>query len=109
MVEWIAEGVRNGLSPFLKLLPVGCVLTCAESFVNSVRTHCTPLIVVAHKPYLCNRLETFVLCYHLRDEVTMVVDDRHLLCVFVIEFLSGFCLQQKILVHECFHNYSFYY
>ena len=50
MIQGIAEGVRNGLSPLLKLFPVRSILTSAITLVNAIGTHGTPLIVVTSEP-----------------------------------------------------------
>ena len=78
VVERVAESIGNGLGPFLELLPVGGVIARAIYFGNAVAAHCTPFVMVAHQPDLGNGFKTFVLCHHLRAEVTMVVDNRHL-------------------------------
>ena len=52
MIERITEGIWHCFCPLLKLLPIAGILTCTETFVNTIRTHSTPLIVVAHEPYL---------------------------------------------------------
>ena len=59
--------------------------------------------MVASEPYLGDGIEMLVLCYLLRDEVTVVVDDGHLRCVFVIELLRRLGLEQKVFVHEFLH------
>ena len=50
MIQGIAEGVRNGLSPLLKLFPVRSILTSAITLVNAIGTHSTPLVVVPSEP-----------------------------------------------------------
>ena len=104
VVERVAESIRNGLRPFLKFLPVGGVLTGAETLIHSVGTHSAPFVVVAHEPDLCDGFETFVLGNHLRNKVAVIIDNRHFSRMIVIQFLCGLCLQQEIFVHESFHK-----
>ena len=104
VVKRVAESIRNGLCPFLELLPVGSVFACAETLVHSVGTHCAPFVVVAHEPDLCDGFETFVLGNHLRNKVAVIIDNRHFSRMIVIQLLCGLCLQQEIFVHERLHN-----
>ena len=50
MVEWIPECIWNSLCPFLEFLPVRSVFACTESLIHTIRSHCTPFIMVASKP-----------------------------------------------------------
>ena len=104
VVERVAERIRNGLCPLLELLPVRSVFACAVFLVYSVRTHSAPFVVVAHEPDLCDGFKTLVLGNHLRNKVAVIIDNRHLCRMIVIQLLCGLGLQQEIFVHECFHN-----
>ena len=103
VVQWVTEGVRHGLSPLFKLLPVCGVLTGAEALVNTIGTHSAPLVVVAHKPNLSYRLKTLVLSYHLWNEVAMIVYDRHLGRMVVVQILRCLGLEQEVFVIKLFH------
>ena len=52
MVKRITEGIWHCFCPLLKLLPIAGILTRTETFVNTIGTHSTPLVVVTHEPYL---------------------------------------------------------
>jgi hypothetical protein len=45
-----------------------------------------------------------VVGHHLGNQVTMVVDDRHLGSMIVVQILSHLGLQNKVLVVELFHD-----
>ena len=104
MVEGVAHSVGHGLCPLFELLPVGGVLTGAETLVYTVGTHSPPLVVVAFEPHFGEVFEDVVVGHILGDEVAVLVDDGHLGCVFVIEPLGGFGLQQEVVVIESFHT-----
>ena len=109
VIKRVTERIRHRLCPFLKLLPVGRIAARAVTLRHPVRTHGTPLVVVAHQPNLCNRVETFVLGHHLRNQVAVIIDNRHLRRVLVVELLRCISLQEEIFVHECFHLCMFDY
>jgi len=50
VIQRIAESIRYGFRPFLKLFPIGGVLAGTETFVHTVGAHGTPLVVVASQP-----------------------------------------------------------
>ncbi len=103
MIERVTESVGNCLCPLLELLPVGGILAGAETLVNAIAAHGTPLVVIAHEPDLCDRLETLVFGYHLGNEVTVIIDDRHFSRMLVVKLLCSFGLQQEVLIQKCFH------
>ena len=105
VVQRVTEGVRHGLSPLLKLLPVAGVLAGAVSLIHTVRTHGTPLIVVTAEPQLCDALETMVVGHHFGDQMTVIIDDGHLSRMVVIQVLSRLGLQNEVIIIELLHNY----
>ena len=107
VVKRVAECVRHRLCPLLKPLPIGGVFSCAIAFVNTIGTHSAPFVVVAHKPDLCNRLEAFILGYHLWNQVAMIVNNRHFGRMLMIEFLRSFGLQKEIFAQKGFHCVAF--
>ena len=104
VVQRVAHGIGNGLGPFLELFPVGSVLACTVAFVYAVGTHGAPLVVVASEPDFGQRTELVVVGHHLGDEVAVVVDNRHLGRMFVVERLCSFGLQQEVFIHKFLHN-----
>ena len=105
MVQRIAECVGYGLGPLLELLPVGGVLTCAVLLFYSIGTHGAPLVVVATQPQLGDRLKAVVVGHHLRDKVTMIVDNGHLGRMIVIEVLSQRGLENEVIIIEFLHTF----
>ena len=47
-----------------------------------------------------DRFKLVVVSYHLRDKVTVIVDDRHFSRMLVIQLLRSFCLQQEVDVYK---------
>ena len=73
--------------------------------VHAVRAHLAPLVVVAAQPHLGDVLPTLVARDLRRRQVAVVVDDRHLLRIAVVELLGRLRGQQEIVVderHVCF-------
>ena len=99
VIERVAERLGNRLRPFLELLPIRRVAG-AVAFVDAGRPHGTPLIVIAVEPGLRDVLEIAVLGDLLRRQVAMVVDDRQIAGVLVIELDRLIGLQQEILGDE---------
>ena len=104
VVQRITECIRYCLCPLLKLLPVACISTCAETLIYTIGTHSTPLVVVTAQPKLCDALELMIIGNHLRDEVTVIVDDRHFRRMIVIQILRSFGVEQEVFIHKMFHN-----
>ena len=64
-----------------------------KSLVNPEISHQTPLIMVARKPDLEKVGEWLVFKDLTLGKVTVVVEDRHILCVIEIKLLRGFILE----------------
>ena len=105
VVERVAHRIGNRLGPLLELLPVGRVLTRAVTLIDTVRTHGTPLIVVTLEPNLREVVELMVRSHILGNQVAVVVDNRHLGRMLMIETLGCGRLQQKIVVVKLFHSW----
>lgn len=103
VVQRVAEGVRHGLGPLLKLLPVGSVAGDI-ALVHAVGAFGTPLVVVACQPQLRNGTERPVLGYEARVEVAVIVDDGLRSGILAVERLRGGAAEQKILVKKLFHG-----
>ena len=104
MIQGITEGVRHCLRPLLKLLPIGGVVTRAIFLSNTVSAHGTPFVMIASQPQFSDASKLMVFGYHLRHQMTMIVDDGHLGRVIVKQILRGRGLQQEVFVHKCFHS-----
>ena len=105
VVQWVAESVRYCFRPFFKFFPVCGIFSRTETFVYTVCTHCTPFVVVTAQPDFSQWFKLVVVSYHLRNEMTVIVDDRHFSRMLVIQLLRSFCLQQEVFVHEVLHYY----
>ena len=99
VVERIAERLRHGLGPFLELLPVRGVAG-AEAFGHAGRAHRPPFVVIAVEPDLREVVEPVILGHLPRRQMAVVVDDRQIAGVAVIQFDGRIVLQQEILGDE---------
>ncbi|SIB38794.1 Uncharacterised protein [Mycobacteroides abscessus subsp. abscessus] len=59
--------------------------------------------MVPIQPGFCNIFELFIFINFLWADVTMVIDDRQILCFLMIQKCSRFIFQEKILAHKLFH------
>ena len=105
MVDGVAHAIRDSLGPLLELFPVTCI-TGNVTLIHAIGTQGTPFVMIATQPQFGYGAETMVLGHLAGIEVAMIVDNGQMFGRLVIKFLRGFSLQQKILVHECFHNYT---
>ena len=90
---------RHDLGPGLELLEVIGVAG-DKALLHAGRPHDPPLVVVAAEPDLGDVLELPVLRDVLGRQVAVVVEDRHLAGVLVVQPLRGLAAQQEILSHE---------
>ena len=107
VIQRISDGALQSLRPFLEFLPVGRI-SCNIALFDSIRTHLTPFVMVAAHPYLGNIIKLSVFCDFLRTDMTVVIQNRHLCCILMIQHLRSFRLQKEILIHKCFHTASSY-
>ena len=103
VIQWIADCLLKSLCPLLELLSVSCI-SCDVLLVDTVRTHLTPLVVIAAKPYLSDVLKLAVLIDFLRVDMAVIVDDRHIFCVIMEQLFCCVSCQKEIFSHKCFHN-----
>ncbi len=103
VIQRIAHRVGNRLGPLFEFLPVGRILAGTVTFVNTVGTHRTPLVVVTLQPDFREILELVIGSHIFGNQVAMVIDNRHLSRMFVVETLRSRCLQQEVVVIELFH------
>ena len=102
MIERVSNEHRHRFSPLLELFTIRLV-ACDVLLRYAVCSHLTPLIMVSAEPYLENVVELSVLCDFLRIDMAVVVEDRCILGVCVVELDRCRVLQHEILVHELFH------
>ena len=90
VVERVTDELRKGLCPHLELLAVRLV-TGDVLLRYAVDTHLSPLVVVTDwwlsEPYLVDVIVALIRCDILRIDVTVVIENRCLLCDLVIELL----------------------
>ena len=102
VIERIAHCMFKRICPFLKLL-IRRFVTRDIFFWNTVGTHRTPFVVIAAQPNLCQVGELIIFGNLLRNQMTMIVNDRHLCSVLMIELLRRLRLQKEIGIKKCFH------
>ena len=104
VIQRIADSPWQCFRKFLEFLTRRGLLARDIFFLHTIGTDHAPLIVVAAEPYLGNIPEAVIFCDLPWTDMAMIVDDRHLCCMLMIEFLRGFRLQQEILIHKLFHH-----
>jgi len=60
--------------------------------------------VAAAQPYLSDVLKAAVLVDLTGRDVAVVVADRHIRSVVVVQMLSSGRLEHEVLIHKCFHG-----
>ena len=99
VVERVAQGVGNGARPGAELL-LGRDVAGAIGFVDAVGAHGAPLVVVALQPDFEEVAEAAVGGHVLRRDVAVVVQNRLVFGVFVVEPARGLRGEQEIFVDE---------
>ena len=112
VVHRVADGHGQSLCKLLEALAVG-LITGDVLLGHTVGTHHAPLVVVAKvaavrvaaaQPYLSDVLKAAVLVDLTRRDVAVVVADRHIRSVVVVQMLSSGRLEHEFLIHKCFHG-----
>ena len=75
-----------------------------ELLVHAVGEHHAPLVVVAAEHQLADVFELMVFIDHARGDVAMIVINRHVFRVLVIQLFGYVIFKQKILIHKRFHG-----
>lgn len=114
-IHRVADGHFQALGKLLKALTIRLV-TGDVLLGHAVGAHHAPLVVVAEivvaavgqhlmaaQPDLRDVLKAAVLINFLRRNVAVVIHDGQLGRIVVVQMLRGRGLQQKVLVHKCFH------
>lgn len=104
MVQRVAHRKGNRFCPFLELFPIGRILARAETFVDTVRPHGAPLVMVALQPDFREVFEPVIRGHVFGNQVAMVVDDRHFGRMLVVKTFRRRRLQQEVVVVELFHS-----
>ena len=109
VVERVTDELRKGLCPHLELLAVR--LISGDVLLRyAVDTHLSPLVVVTDwwlsEPYLVDVIVALIRCDVLRIDMTVVIENRCLLCDLVIELLRYIGREQEVLVHKWFHSFT---
>ncbi len=99
VVEGVAHGVGQCLRPFQEFL-VGRHLARDEGLVHAVGPHRPPLVVVAAQPDLGQVGELVVLGDEPRVQVAVIIDNRLLLGVFMIERAGRLALQKEVIIQK---------
>ena len=84
VVQRVAERLRHGLGPLLELLPIRGVAG-AIALRHAGRPHRPPLVVIAGKPDLRQILEAAVLGHLGGRKMAVVVDDRQIAGIAMIQ------------------------
>ena len=99
VVERIAERFGDGFRPLLELFPIGGVAG-AEAFLDACGPHRPPLVMVAGEPDLREVGEAAVGGDLGRRQVAMIIDDRQMPGVAVIQRDRPIAFQQEIVAEE---------
>ncbi len=84
-----------------KLLKV--IAVTGNQFLRyTVRAHQTPFIMIGAEPELRNGTEGYILGNLLNGNMAMIIHNRHMLCVLMVQYDSTFRIKKKVSVHE-FH------
>ena len=105
VVQGVADGLADHLGPLAEFLVVAGVAGDVL-LLHAGAAHQTPLVVVAAQPHLGNVLIAQVVPDLLGADVAVVVDDRALGGILMIEHAGSFRVEQEILVHELLHGLS---
>ena len=112
VVHRVADGHGQSLCKLLEALAVG-LITGDVLLGHTVGTHHAPLVVVAKvaavrvaaaQPYLSDVLKAAVLVDLTGRDVAVVVADRHIRSVVMVQMLSSGRLEHEFLIHKCFHG-----
>ena len=98
-----AQQVVHCLRIFQELVIVGSIAG-AIPLRHPVGTHLPPLVVVTAQPELRHVVPTAVFRNLLRGEMAMVVDNRHLLRIFVVQAAGRLRHKQVVFMDKRLHG-----
>ena len=105
VIDRTAGQSGKNLCPGFKLL-IRRRIAGDEPLLHTAGTHGTPPVMIALQPQLCQIAELPVLSDILRRNVIVIVKDRLLYGILMIQYLSRFCSQQKVFIHKLIHSLS---
>ena len=112
VVHRVADGHGQSLCKLLEALAVR-LITGDVLFGHTIGTHHAPLIMIAEvaavrvaaaQPHLSDVLKAAVLVDLTGRDVAVVVADRHIRSVVVVQMLRSGRLEHEVLIHKCFHG-----
>src|SRR5208337_4227783 len=104
VIERIPKRLRHSARPRQELLIRRCV-SCTESLIYAMSSHCPPLIVVSFEPYFEEIFEPPILRDVLWRKMAVIVKDGLLLGISTKERLRGVVVQQKAIVNKRAHKF----
>ena len=104
VVHRVADGFRHHLGELLEAIAPRRPPARDEAFLDAVRAHEAPFVMIVREPRLREVAIAPVLRNLARMDVRMEVKNRHLLRMLVKEPPRRLGLQQKIFIHEPFHD-----
>ena len=104
VIQRISDQIRNDLRPRLELF-IRRRASCDLFFRYAPRTFCAPFVMVAAEPQLREIIEFFVFVDFLGTQMVVIVDNRHLFHMLVIQLFRRIGSEQKIVIHEFFHSF----
>ena len=94
--------MRYGGRPGIKFLAIGSIAG-AQTLGYAVSTHRTPFIVIAFQPDVIQILKPIILRDLLRRQVAVVVKNRLVFRVIVVQAAGKLGIKQKIFGHKRCH------
>ena len=88
----------------LHVLFVVAGITGDVLLVDAKGAHTAPLVVVAAQPHLAQIFKLLVLGDLHGLQMAMVIDDRHMLCILVVEHLAGLIGEEQLFAETIIHN-----
>ena len=92
VIQRISDGLFQSLRPLLEFFPVTGI-PCNVAFLHTIGAHLAPFVMIAPQPYLCDILKAAVFGNLFGTDVTVVIQNRHLCRIIVIQNFRGLCLQ----------------
>lgn len=105
VVERVTQGLRDGFGPGEEFI-AGSGISSAKALIDAVGAHGPPLVVVAFEPDFEEVGELTVVGDVARGEMVVVVENRFLRSVLMVQSARSGTLQQKVVMNEG-HNWYF--
>src|SRR5262249_3063713 len=104
-MQGISQRERNGRCPGFELLIRGRIAG-AIAFVDAIRAHCPPLVMVAGEPNFGKITKPPITGYFRGWKMRVIVEDRFIRGVTSVKAAGSFGMQQKVFVDETQNHYS---